>query len=64
MVLCPLQEEGEEHLGQTEQGWWESFETFYVAVIGPSVNSYHLIYIRIMSVPLVDQYQGARMALI
>lgn len=41
-----------------EQGWWGSFETFYVAVIGPSVNSYHLIYIRIMSILLVDEYQG------
>ena len=63
MFLCPLQEEGEEHLGQTEQGWWESFETFYVAVIEPSVESYHLIYIRIMSILLVDEYRGARMAL-
>ena len=58
MVLCPLQEIGEEHLGQMEQGWWESFETFYVAVIGPSVESYHIIYICIMSILLVDEYQG------
>ena len=50
-------------MGQTEQGWWESFETFYVAVIEPSVESYHLIYIRIMSILLVDEYRGARMAL-
>ena len=58
MVLCPLQEKGEEHLGQMEQGWWGSFETFYVAVIGPSVESYHIIYICIMSILLVDEYQG------
>ena len=45
-------------MGQPEQGLWESFETFYVAVIGPSVNSYNLIYIRIMSILLVDEYQG------
>ena len=57
-VSCLLQEEEEERLGQPEQGWWESFKTSYVAVIGPSVKSDHLIYIRIMSIPLVDEYQG------
>ena len=58
MVSCPLQEEEEERLGQTKQGGWESFKTCYVAVIGPSVKSSLLIYIHIMSIPFVDDYQG------
>ena len=58
MVSCLLQEEEEEHLGQPEQGWWERFEIFYVAVIGPSVKSYHVIYIHIIRVLLVEEYQG------
>ena len=45
-------------MGQPEQGWWDSFETFYVALIGLFVKSYHLIYVRIMSVPLVNEYYG------
>ena len=48
---------------QSEQRWWESFETFYGALIGPFVKSYHLIYIQIMRVTLVDGIQGARIAL-
>ena len=58
LVSCPLQEEEEERLGQPEQGGWESFKTCYVAAIGPSVKSDHLIYIHIMSILLVDEYQG------
>ena len=57
MVLCLLQEE-EERLGQPEQGWWESFETFYVALIGLFVKSCHVIYIHIIRVLLVEEYQG------
>ena len=57
MVLFLLQEK-EECLGQPEQGWWESSETFYVALIGPFVKSHHLIHIHIMSVLLVDEYQS------
>ena len=57
MVSCSLQEE-EEHLGQLEQGWWESSETFYVTPIEPFVKSHHLIHIHIMSVLLVDEYQS------
>ena len=54
----PVTRGGRGLLGTAEQGWWERFETFYVALIWPSVKSCHLIYIHIMSVPLVDKYQG------
>ena len=45
-------------MGQLEQGWWESSETFYVTPIEPFVKSHHLIHIHIMSVLLVDEYQS------
>ena len=41
-----------------EQGWWENSEIFYVVLIGPLVKFHHLIHIRIMSIPLFDEYQG------
>ena len=48
MVLCPLQEEEGEHLGQ---GWWENFEIFYVVLIKPFAKLHHLIHIHVTSVP-------------
>ena len=44
-------------LGIARAGMVGSFETFYVALIGPFVKSYHLIYVHIISVLLVDKYQ-------
>ena len=54
-VLCLLQEEDEEHLGQ---GWWEIFEIFYVVLIEPFVKSHHLVHIHVRSVPPVVEYWG------
>ena len=54
-VLCLLQEEEEEHLGQ---GWWENFEIFYVVLIEPFVKFHHLSHIHVTSVPPVVKYRG------
>ena len=60
-VLCPLQDEEEEHLGQR---WWENFEKFYVVLIEPFVKFHHLIHIHATSVlPVVEYRRGVRLEL-